>query len=160
MTMHKSAMVVLASLAMVFAPSAAADVPGLAPFVGSWHPHEEGLNQIPTTSLDGTLRLWRAVLGQAMRGSEPVVGQVAFSPDGRRIVASSDTGLATVGPQFRCGACAADARRRGQILRLRQGWSDLLCIMGHSSGVVLEHFRPQIGVSVAGLGRTICFSDR
>jgi hypothetical protein len=28
-------------------PSAAADVPGLAPFVGSWHAHEEGLDIQP-----------------------------------------------------------------------------------------------------------------
>ena len=37
----------LATAALVFAPSAAADVPGLAPFVGSWHAHEEGLDIQP-----------------------------------------------------------------------------------------------------------------
>jgi hypothetical protein len=42
--MTKIALAGLATAAMIFAPSAAADVPGIAPFVGSWHAHEEGLN--------------------------------------------------------------------------------------------------------------------
>ncbi|MGB6209118.1 hypothetical protein [Mycobacterium sp.] len=45
--MNKIALVGLAIAAPFFAPSAAADVPGLAPFVGSWHAHEEGLNIQP-----------------------------------------------------------------------------------------------------------------
>jgi len=41
--MNKIALAGLTIAALVFAPSAAADVPGLAPFVGGWHAHEEGL---------------------------------------------------------------------------------------------------------------------
>jgi hypothetical protein len=37
----------VAAAALVFAPSAAADVAGIAPFVGSWHAHEEGLEIDP-----------------------------------------------------------------------------------------------------------------
>ena len=33
--------------ALIFAPSATADVPGIAQFAGSWHAHEEGLNIQP-----------------------------------------------------------------------------------------------------------------
>jgi hypothetical protein len=33
--------------ALAFTPPASADVPGLAPFVGSWHAHEEGLDIAP-----------------------------------------------------------------------------------------------------------------
>jgi hypothetical protein len=47
MKMNKIALAGLATAAMVFAPSAPADVPGLAPFVGSWHAHEEGLDIQP-----------------------------------------------------------------------------------------------------------------
>jgi hypothetical protein len=47
MKMKKIALAGLATAALVFAPSAAADVPGLAPFVGSWHAHEEGLDIQP-----------------------------------------------------------------------------------------------------------------
>ena len=47
MKMNKIAMAGLATAALVFAPPAAADVPGLAPFVGSWHAHEEGLDIQP-----------------------------------------------------------------------------------------------------------------
>lgn len=32
---------------MLFAPPAAAALPGLTPFVGSWHAHEEGLDIQP-----------------------------------------------------------------------------------------------------------------
>jgi hypothetical protein len=39
--------IAMATAALVFAPSAAADVPGIAPFVGSWHAHEEGLGIQP-----------------------------------------------------------------------------------------------------------------
>jgi hypothetical protein len=45
--MNKIALAGLATAALVFAPSAAADVAGLAPFVGSWHAHEEGLDIQP-----------------------------------------------------------------------------------------------------------------
>jgi serine/threonine-protein kinase len=45
--MHKIALAGLATAALVFAPSAGADVPGIAPFVGSWHAHEEGLDIQP-----------------------------------------------------------------------------------------------------------------
>ncbi|MGB9308919.1 MAG: hypothetical protein WCB92_36055 [Mycobacterium sp.] len=37
----------VAAVALVFAPSAAGDVAGIAPFVGSWHAHEEGLEIQP-----------------------------------------------------------------------------------------------------------------
>jgi hypothetical protein len=37
----------IACAALLFAPSAAADVPGLAPFVGSWGAHEERLGIQP-----------------------------------------------------------------------------------------------------------------
>jgi hypothetical protein len=47
MKMNKIALAGLATAALVFAPSAPADVPGLAPFVGSWHAHEEGLDIQP-----------------------------------------------------------------------------------------------------------------
>jgi hypothetical protein len=46
-SMRKIALAGLATAALVFAPSAAADVPGIAPFVGSWHAHEEGLDIQP-----------------------------------------------------------------------------------------------------------------
>ncbi|MDT5366839.1 MAG: hypothetical protein QOC62_1270 [Mycobacterium sp.] len=38
---------VAAAATLVFSPSAAADVPGIAQFVGSWHAHEEGLDIQP-----------------------------------------------------------------------------------------------------------------
>ncbi len=38
---------VAAAAALVLAPSAAADVPGIAPFVGSWYAHEERLEIQP-----------------------------------------------------------------------------------------------------------------
>ncbi len=41
--LQKTALPGLAITALVFASSAAADVPGLAPFVGFWHAHEERL---------------------------------------------------------------------------------------------------------------------
>jgi len=47
MKINKIALAGLATAALVFAPRAAADVPGLAPFVGSWHAHEEGLDIQP-----------------------------------------------------------------------------------------------------------------
>jgi hypothetical protein len=47
MKTNKIVLVGLATAALGFAPSAAADVPGLAPFVGSWHAHEEGLDIQP-----------------------------------------------------------------------------------------------------------------
>jgi len=37
----------LTTAALIFAPQSAADVPGLAPFVGSWHAHEEGVDIQP-----------------------------------------------------------------------------------------------------------------
>lgn len=43
MKMNRTALAGLATAAIIFAPSAAADVAGIAPFVGSWHAHEEGL---------------------------------------------------------------------------------------------------------------------
>ena len=45
--MNKIALAGLATAAPSFAPSAAVDVPGLSPFVGSWHAHEEGLDLQP-----------------------------------------------------------------------------------------------------------------
>jgi serine/threonine-protein kinase len=42
--MKKIGLAGLATAALIFAPSGTADVPGLAPFVGSWHAHEEGLD--------------------------------------------------------------------------------------------------------------------
>src|ERR1700736_6065498 len=39
--------------ALAFAPAAAADVPGIAPFTGSWHAHASGL----TINSDGSGRL-------------------------------------------------------------------------------------------------------
>jgi serine/threonine-protein kinase len=48
MKINKTALARLAIAAMIFAPPAAADVAGIAPFVGSWHAHEEGLNIQPT----------------------------------------------------------------------------------------------------------------
>jgi hypothetical protein len=47
MKINKIALAGLVTAALVFAPPAAADVPGLAPFVGSWHAHEEGLDIQP-----------------------------------------------------------------------------------------------------------------
>ena len=47
MKMKKIALAGLVTAALVFAPPTAADVPGLAPFVGSWHAHEEGLDIQP-----------------------------------------------------------------------------------------------------------------
>jgi hypothetical protein len=47
MKTKKIALAGLATAALVFAAPAAADVPGLAPFVGSWHAHEEGLDIQP-----------------------------------------------------------------------------------------------------------------
>ena len=47
MKMKKIALAGLATAALVFVPPAAADVPGLAPFVGSWQAHEEGLDIQP-----------------------------------------------------------------------------------------------------------------
>jgi hypothetical protein len=41
--MNKIPLAGLAIAALVFAPSAAADVAGMAPFVGHWHAHEESL---------------------------------------------------------------------------------------------------------------------
>jgi hypothetical protein len=50
MTMNRFPRTGLAIAALFFAPTAAADVPGLAPFVGSWHAHEEGLDIQPDGS--------------------------------------------------------------------------------------------------------------
>jgi hypothetical protein len=44
-SMNKIALAGLATAALVLAPSAAADVPGIVQFVGTWHAHEEGLHQ-------------------------------------------------------------------------------------------------------------------
>jgi len=52
-----------------------------------------GGRQIATVSLDGTLRLWSATVGQPMSGPDPVLGLVAFSPDGQRVAASGDTAV-------------------------------------------------------------------
>jgi hypothetical protein len=52
--MKKIAIAGMAAAALVFAPSAAADVAGLAPFVGSWHAHEEGLKIQPNGNGRGT----------------------------------------------------------------------------------------------------------
>ncbi len=45
--LQKVAMAGLATAALAFASSAAADVPGIEPFVGSWHAHEEKLDIQP-----------------------------------------------------------------------------------------------------------------
>jgi hypothetical protein len=45
--MNKIALAGLATAALLFAPPAAADAAGLAPFVGSWHAHEESLDIQP-----------------------------------------------------------------------------------------------------------------
>jgi hypothetical protein len=45
--MNKIALAGLSMFAIGFAPQAAADVPGLAPFVGTWSAHEEGLTIQP-----------------------------------------------------------------------------------------------------------------
>ncbi len=47
--------------------------------------------QIATVSLDRSLRLWSATVGQSMSGPDPVLLQVAFSPDGQRVAAFGDT---------------------------------------------------------------------
>jgi hypothetical protein len=47
MKMKKIGLAGLGIAAVAYAPPAAADVPGLAPFVGSWHAHEEGLDVQP-----------------------------------------------------------------------------------------------------------------
>ena len=47
MKMKKIALAGLATAALACAPPPAADVPRLAPFVGSWHAHEEGLDIQP-----------------------------------------------------------------------------------------------------------------
>jgi WD40 repeat protein len=46
--------------------------------------------QIATVSLDATLRFWSGTVGQPMRGPDTFAGQVAFSPDGRRLTASGE----------------------------------------------------------------------
>jgi hypothetical protein len=45
--MRKTALAGLGIVALVFAPWAAADVPGITQFVGSWYAHEEGLDIQP-----------------------------------------------------------------------------------------------------------------
>lgn len=45
--LQKLASAGLVAAALIFSPSAAADLPGLAPFVGSWHAHEERLEIQP-----------------------------------------------------------------------------------------------------------------
>jgi hypothetical protein len=47
MKMKKIALAGLATAALACAPPPAADVPELAPLVGSWHAHEEGLDIQP-----------------------------------------------------------------------------------------------------------------
>jgi WD40 repeat protein len=49
--------------------------------------------QIATTSIDGSLRLWSAAVGQPMRGPDPVLVEVAFSPDGHWVAASGETAI-------------------------------------------------------------------
>jgi WD40 repeat protein len=49
--------------------------------------------QIASTSVDGTLRLWSATVGQPMRGPDPMLWLVAFSPDGQRVGASGDAAV-------------------------------------------------------------------
>jgi hypothetical protein len=46
-TIRRFALAVLATAAVVFAPSVSADVPGVAAFAGSWHAHEESLDIQP-----------------------------------------------------------------------------------------------------------------
>jgi hypothetical protein len=45
--MRKIVLAGIACAALAFAPTAAAYVSGLSPFVGSWHAHEEGLDIQP-----------------------------------------------------------------------------------------------------------------
>ena len=47
MKMETIALAGLGIAALAFAAPASADLPGLAPFVGSWHAHEEGLDIQP-----------------------------------------------------------------------------------------------------------------
>lgn len=47
MKMKRIALAGLGIAALAFAAPASADLPGLAPFVGSWHAHEEGLDIQP-----------------------------------------------------------------------------------------------------------------
>jgi hypothetical protein len=51
--MRRIALAGLAIAALPFAPHAAADIPGIAPFTGSWHAHASGL----TVNGDGSGRL-------------------------------------------------------------------------------------------------------
>jgi hypothetical protein len=51
--MKKAEVAGCAIAALAFAPQAAADVPGVAPFTGSWHAHASGL----TINSDGSARL-------------------------------------------------------------------------------------------------------
>ena len=53
MKTKKIALAGLGIAALAFAPAAAADVPGIAPFTGSWHAHASGL----TINSDGSGRL-------------------------------------------------------------------------------------------------------
>jgi hypothetical protein len=53
MTMKKIALAKLGIAALAFAPPAAADLPGMAPFTGSWRAHASGL----TINSDGSGRL-------------------------------------------------------------------------------------------------------
>jgi WD40 repeat protein len=48
--------------------------------------------QIATVSHDGTLRLWSATVGQPMRGPDPELWHVAFSPHGQRVAATAASG--------------------------------------------------------------------
>jgi WD40 repeat protein len=49
--------------------------------------------QIASVSRDGTLRTWNATVGQSMKGPDPNIGSVTFSPDGQRVAASGDTAV-------------------------------------------------------------------
>jgi WD40 repeat protein len=48
-------------------------------------------HHIATASLDGTLRLWSAIVGQTLHGPG---SSVAFSPDGQQVAAASDSTVA------------------------------------------------------------------
>jgi hypothetical protein len=62
--MKKTAFAVLGIAALAFAPPAAADVPGIAPFTGSWHAHSSEL----TINSDGSGRLTYADISACPSG--------------------------------------------------------------------------------------------
>jgi hypothetical protein len=62
--MKRIALAGLAIAALTFAPRAAADLPGIDPFTGSWHAHASGL----TIDSDGSARLTYADISACPSG--------------------------------------------------------------------------------------------